>query len=115
MKFYNFIKKNNISKSLFIVYFVFFILTIYFISLIFFGKKGLVTYLKLKQEIKQQEITKQELINEMRAQKNKVDGMNVNSLDLDLLDEEARKNLGHSKKNEIVIYQDHEAKKENKK
>ena len=35
-----------------------------------------------------------------------VDGMNTNSLDVDLLDEQARKNLGYVGKNEVVIYQD---------
>jgi len=34
-----------------------------------------------------------------------VEGMNVESLDLDLLDEEARRALGYSNKNEVVIYQ----------
>ena len=35
-----------------------------------------------------------------------VDGMNSNSLDVDLLDEQARRVLGYAGKNEVVIYQD---------
>ena len=33
-----------------------------------------------------------------------VDAMNSDSLDIDLLDEQARKNLGFAGKNEVVIY-----------
>jgi hypothetical protein len=42
----------------------------------------------------------------MQAKKNMVDGMSLNSLDLDLLDEESRKVLGYVGKNEVVIYQE---------
>ncbi len=111
MNLYNFVKKYNISKTLFVVYFTFFTLIIYFISCIIFGQKGLITYFALREEINNRDIIKQELINEVNAKKNKVDGMNVESLDLDLLDEEARKNLGHSNKNEVVIYKNEEEQK----
>ena len=40
--------------------------------------------------------------------------MSINSLDLDLLDEEARKDLGYAGKQEIVIYEE-ENKDNNKK
>jgi cell division protein FtsB len=42
----------------------------------------------------------------MQAKKNMVDGMNLESLDLDLLDEQARKVLGYAGKNEVVIYRE---------
>lgn len=42
----------------------------------------------------------------MEEKQNMVDGMSADSLDLDLLDEQARKDLGYAKKSEIVIYQD---------
>lgn len=111
MNIYNFVKKYNISKTLFIVYFTFFTLIFYFISCIVFGQKGLLTYFSLREEIAGKNMVKQELINEINAKKNKVNGMNIESLDLDLLDEEARKNLGHSNKNEVVIYKNEEEKK----
>ena len=46
----------------------------------------------------------------MQVKKNMVEGMNVESLDLDLLDEEARRALGYSNKNEVVIYKNSEKK-----
>lgn len=104
MKLYNFVKKYHISKTLFIVYFSFFSLISYFTFCIIFGQKGLITYFALREEISKKDFTKQELINEIEVKKNKVRGMSNESLDLDLLDEEARKNLGYSDKNEVVIY-----------
>ncbi len=40
----------------------------------------------------------------MQNRQNMVDGMNLDSLDVDLLDEQARKVLGYANKNEVVIY-----------
>lgn len=112
MKLYNFVKKHNISKTLFTVYFTFFALISYFIFCLIFGQKGLIRYFELRQEIANKDLTKQELLDEIVVKKNKVQGLSDDSLDLDLLDEEARKNLGYSKKNEIVIYKTDENKKQ---
>ena len=50
----------------------------------------------------------------MENKQNMVNGMSGESLDLDLLDEEARKDLGYAGKQEIVIYdEDHKVKKVN--
>ncbi len=46
----------------------------------------------------------------MQEKKNMVDGVSLDSLDLDLLDEQSRKVLGYVGKNEVVIYQDNEEK-----
>ncbi len=71
-----------------------------------FGEKGFVEYLVLKKQIENKEHTKQELLAKRNAKKNMVDGMNLQSLDIDLLDEQARKVLGYAGKNEVVLYQD---------
>ncbi len=105
MTIYEFVKKYNISKALFVTYFTFFAVAIYFLGCAFFGNKGLVKYFSLKKEIANQDIVKHELSNKKQSKKNMVDGMNVDSLDLDLLDEQARLSLGYSNKNEVVIYQ----------
>ena len=47
---------------------------------------------------------KERLENAIKNEQNMVDGMSLESLDLDLLDEEARKNLGYANEKEIVIY-----------
>lgn len=106
MALYQIVTKYNISKSLFLVYSVFIALIIYFSFLIFFSQKGLIKYLSLRAELAQQNIEKKQLINEIELKKSKVSGMKSGSLDLDLLDEEARKNLGYSKENEIIIFEE---------
>lgn len=111
MTLYNFVKQHNISKNLFVTYFVLFALIIYFLICATFGNKGLITYLSLKKEIAKQDLTKQELQNKLQNKKNMVEGMNQESLDLDLLDEEARRSLGYSNKNEVVIYHENLQKK----
>lgn len=104
MNLYQIVKKHNISKTLFIVYFTFIALILYFFGNIFFSQKGLIKYFALKQEISAQNLQKKQKINEITTKKRKVKAMSPNSLDLDLLDEEARKNLGYSNKKEIIIY-----------
>ena len=101
---YDFVKKHNIGRSLFIAYFIALSVTSYFIFCTVFGPKGLVEYFNLRKQIANKENTKQDLSTKMEAKKNLVDGMNLNSLDIDLLDEQARRVLGYSGKNEVVIY-----------
>lgn len=108
MRIYDFVKKHNISKAVFVSYFAFFAVIIYFLFCAFFGQKGLFSYVALQKQIDNQDLIKRELSNKMQVKKNMVEGMNVESLDLDLLDEEARRALGYSNKNEVVIYQNSE-------
>jgi cell division protein FtsB len=103
---YTFVKKHRITKPLFIGYFVAFSIIFYFTFFIFFGEKGLIKFFTLKKQIENKEIDKQVLYNKMQAKKNMVDGMNLDSLDIDLLDEQSRKTLGYIGKNEVVIYRE---------
>jgi len=103
---YNFVKVHKITKPLFIGYCIVFSVIFYFLFFIFFGDKGLIEYYSLKKQIANREATKQELLSKMQAKKNMVDGISLNSLDLDLLDEQSRKVLGYVGKDELVIYQD---------
>lgn len=105
-KIYNFVKNHNITKPLFIGYFIAIFAIFYFTFFTFFGDKGLIEYFALKKQIENKEITKEELATKMQAKKNMVDGMNSEALDVDLLDEQARKVLGYAGKNEVIIYQD---------
>ena len=109
---YNFVKKHKISKSLFVGYFMAFTIILYFLSFAFFGQKGLVKYFSVKKEITKKESVGQQLLNTKKNKQNMVNGMSADSLDLDLLDEQARKSLGYASKNEVVIYkEDKEEKK----
>ncbi len=103
---YNFVKKYHITKPLFTSYFMAFSLIFYFTFFTFFGDKGLVELISLKKQIANRGAVKEALATKMHAKKNMVDGMNLNSLDTDLLDEQSRKVLGYVGKNEVVIYRD---------
>ena len=103
---YNFVRQNNITKPLFIAYTIGFALILYFTFFTIFGQKGLIELSRIKKKVENKEITKQELQSKMQATKNMVEGMSLNSLDIDLLDEESRKVLGYVGKNEVVIYQE---------
>lgn len=109
---YNFVKKHHITKRIFVSYFVGFSVILYFVFCTIFGPKGLVEYFSLRDTIGGRQAIKKELSSQAKAKQDKVDGMNINSLDIDLLDEQARRNLGYSGKNEVLLYQDKEASSE---
>ncbi len=96
----------SLNKNVFIFIVVACCLSLYFCYYSFFGEKGFLVYLKINQELQNREIIKTQLEEKMQTQKNLVKGMSLESLDLDLLDEEARRNLGYAGKEEIVIYND---------
>ncbi len=110
---YHFVKKYNITKPFFIGYCIAFSLILYFTFFTIFSEKGLIQLFVLKQHIENKEFIKQELSAKMQAKKNMVDGMNSEALDLDLLDEQARKVLGYAGKNEVVIYHDNKPNSQN--
>ncbi len=103
---YKFVKKNNISKNLFVSYVTGSLLLFYFLFITVFGEKGLIKYFELKKQIKSKEIVKFELQNKIKTKKAMVNGMDPENLDLDLVDEESRKVLGYVGKNEVVIYRE---------
>ncbi|NBV06324.1 MAG: septum formation initiator family protein [Proteobacteria bacterium] len=103
---YNFVKKHNITRSLFIIYFAGFAVVLYFASCTIFGSKGLIEYYALKHQVANKESVKAELLSKIQLKQNMVHGMNLKSLDIDLLDEQARKVLGYAGKNEVIVYQD---------
>ncbi|MFT6331897.1 MAG: cell division protein FtsB [Lentimonas sp.] len=96
--------KFKITKQIFISASIALALVIYFFYYTVFGEKGVIKYFSLQKELQHKNQTMGSLQNKMQNKQNMVDGMNSQSLDLDLLDEESRKNLGYAKKNEIVIY-----------
>jgi cell division protein FtsB len=105
---YNFVKKNNIKKPQFTLYFITFSVILYFSFFTIFGNKGLFRYFELKEEIKKQEIVQKELLNVIKNKENMIKGMSPESLNIDLLDEQSRKTLGYVGEKEIVIYKEEE-------
>lgn len=103
---FTFVKKNRINKSAFLTYSVLISLTFYFLLLSIFGEKGLIKLREIRQKTSIIESQKIEIENKINAKKKMVEGMNLESLDLDLVDEQSRKVLGYVGKNEKVIFKD---------
>ena len=105
-------KTFPITKKIFIATSITIATTLSFTYYGLFGDKGVVKYFQLKKELQNKELIKKDLENKMENKQNLVNGMSSDSLDLDLLDEEDRKNLGYASKEEIVIYdEDHKIEK----
>ena len=107
---YNFVKKNRINKATFISYCVAVAMIFYFMFVSIFGDKGLIEFYLLKKQVSQIELQKFELQDKIRLKKEMIKGMNYESLDLDLVDEQSRKILGYIGKDEVVIYQENNKK-----
>ena len=101
---YNLVDNYQISKSFFISYCICFGLIIYFLIIAFFGNKGFFAYKNVLYNFNDLQLTKQILQQNLQAKSKAVENMNLQSLDLDLVDEQSRKILGYINKNEIVLY-----------
>ena len=78
----------------------------YFIYHIAFHQYGIFNYKNLQETYANKKFEFKKLEREFSRKQNKVDRLQVDNLDLDLFDEEVRKNLGVVGKNEIVIFAD---------
>ncbi|MFT5703759.1 MAG: cell division protein FtsB [Rickettsiales bacterium] len=99
--------KFLITKRIFITISIAGAIALYFIFYALFGEKGIVKYFQLKKELHGKEMSEGVLEYKKEIRQNMVDGMSSDSLDLDMLDEKTRKDLGYAGKNEIVIYKEH--------
>lgn len=98
------VKKWGITKQVFITGWVCVAIFLYFTFYTIFGDKGIIKYFELRKILEERDLVKSSLQNKVQNKQNLVNGMNLKSLDLDLLDEQARKNLGYAGKNEVVIF-----------
>ena len=112
---YNSVRKNRINKTTFVSYCIALSMIFYFMFVSVFGEKGLIEYYLLKKQVSQIELQKFELQDKIRFKKEMIKGMDYDSLDLDLVDEQSRKILGYVGKDEVVIYQEKNNKKSNQK
>lgn len=96
------IKNNN--KHLFLIILAF-LLCLYFSYYTIYGKNGIYDYFKIKSEIQEKRKIKYKLENTLESQRDVIDSIKVDNLDLDLLDEQTRKNLGYAKDGEVIIYE----------
>ena len=93
--------KNKLS-----IYFLFiisFFIIIYLFYFLINGERGVISYYK----IKNQNISDKLILNELYFKNNKllseINKLQLNSIDLDFLDEKIRKNMGFVEKNELLI------------
>ena len=68
------------------------------------GNYGLKNYLNKQDIINKKNITAQNIEKEIDDIKNKINQLQDNNIDSDLLDEKKKKNTAYMKENEIVIY-----------
>lgn len=88
-------------KILFII-----LLILYMVYHFYNGNYGLKNYLNKQEIINKKKITAKNIEKEINNIKNKINQLQDNNIDSDLLDEEIRKNTAYMKEGEIVIYTD---------
>ncbi len=100
------IKNKSLRTKKLVTIALFVTLLIYFIYNVLSGDRGVLSLFKVTERFKvlEQEVTILE--NEKQGLEKKVESMRSESLDLDLLDEEVRKNLGYSNKNETLYVEE---------
>jgi cell division protein FtsB len=96
------LKKPTFRIRKVIAILLFFILISYFIYNIISGDRGILSLFKLTEQHKILQDEVSILEEEKRILQSKVNRMKPESLDLDLLEEQARKNLGYAQKNETI-------------
>lgn len=89
-------KSHIVSKTLFIVVFV------YFCYHAVSGDRGIVALFKLNNKVGELQASADQTHAERLQMEYKVSLLKPNSLDLDMLDEQARRLLGYAAKDEIV-------------
>ena len=79
------------------------LLLAYFVYHTVYGRKGIITEQQLQTQLDQSQINLKNVESDRKAMERRVQGLKPESLDTDLLDEEARRQLGLTKPEEKVI------------
>ncbi len=101
--------KSVVLKNRIILYFSFLITFFIFLYLVYFlvyGQRGLLQYFYLSKQNQEYNYTLAQLTSKNQYISNRIKKLQPNTVDLDFLDEQVRKNLGLVDKNEIVIILD---------
>ena len=101
--------KSVVLKNRIILYFSFLITFFIFLYLVYFlvyGQRGLLQYFYLSKQKQEYNERLSQLTSENQYLSNRIKKLQPNTVDLDFLDEQARKKLGLIDKNEIVIILD---------
>jgi len=101
---HKFLKRIGIHQKSFIIIFTCLVASLYFISYAIFGQRGIIDYFQIKNKLEEKSLQSDTLFIQIQNKENLVKRMKNESLDLDLLDEEIRRNGGQANKNEIIIF-----------
>lgn len=83
---------------------VFASISFYFAYHLVSGNKGLLAMMQLSSKLEEAHLRLDDVKMDRLKMEHKVKMLSPESLDLDLLDEQARRNLGHAKPNEIIYF-----------
>ncbi len=98
------IEKDNFSVKLFISI-IFICFLIFYIAYHFYnGRYGFENYINKQDMINSKKLSIQKTEKEILEIKNKIEKLQDENIDTDLIDEEIRKNTGYVKQNEIILY-----------
>lgn len=77
---------------------------VYFVYHAFSGNRGIIAMIDFTYQLDQSKTELIDVRNQREALQHRVDMLRNESIDLDLLDEQARKMLGYAQENEVVIF-----------
>lgn len=92
---------KNILKIFFYTF-----LTIYMLYHIIGGKYGILSYSNANSILVDKKNTLRKKQEKVNTEKNKIDGLSIDNIDMDLFDEKLKENVGIVNDNEIVIFTD---------
>jgi cell division protein FtsB len=95
--------QNSLNYRLIAANALVYLLIFYFIAHSFTGDRGLIAYSNYRKQFKELNLKSQAIEQELAVLDNKVVLLNSKSLDLDLVEELAKKNLGYAHRKEKVI------------
>lgn len=82
-----------------------FFVTFYFAYHIFQGERGVISWFIISKQVREDEEKLKTLQMQKEYMQRRIGLLNPSSIDLDMLEELARKLLNYSKENEIIIYE----------
>tara|TARA_Y100000590_G_scaffold435323_1_gene554607 strand:- start:408 stop:722 length:315 start_codon:yes stop_codon:yes gene_type:complete len=88
---------------LFLSFLFSFLLFLYLLYFLINGERGIISYYKIKNQQKEFQFNLQNLKNENDFFLDKIVRLQPNTIDLDFLEEQLRKNTGFTEKNEIIL------------
>lgn len=97
-------KENNKCFGLILKIIFYFLLSGYFLYHIVSGEYGIYSYKYVNKILVKENNALNKKKNEVERRKNKIERLKNDNVDLDLLDEELKKNVGIVDKNEIILF-----------